>query len=88
MRGELFERDEIEDIEELDEIYDEEEIETQKINPYISDKIRMLQEHYTIILEYVKELESRNILLKEKVGRLERELNYEKKTKNHTISNL
>lgn len=67
MRGELFKENEIKDS-------------NVEVNPYISQDLMEIQEHYSILLEYVKLLESRNTRLKHKNERLEREVKeYEKK---------
>lgn len=74
MRGELFEENEIVDFveEDIDEYPEYEE----KLNPLLSSDIIELQKQHVILLDYVKELEKRNIKLKEKIERLERIVNY------------
>lgn len=74
MRGELFEENEIVDfVEEDTDEYPEYE---EKLNPLLSSDIIELQKQHVILLDYVKELEKRNIKLKEKIERLERIVNY------------
>ena len=38
-----------------------------EINPYISDDFKVLQEHYTIVLTYCKELEDKLMKLEKKL---------------------
>ena len=75
MRGELFNENEIiDEIEEIDEI---EDIEDDNVNNLISQDLKTLQKNYTILLEYVMELEKRNSLLKEKLRKMEMRYNEE-----------
>lgn len=82
MRGELFGENEII---ESDDFFREDEEQNEyadykeKLNPLLSSDIIELQKQHMIILEYVKELESRNINLKERIERLEREIMYYEK---------
>lgn len=81
MRGELFEGNEIiEEIEEIEEIDEIENIEDDNVNNLISQDLKTLQKNYTILLEYVIELEKRNSLLKEKLRKMEMRY-YEKENK-------
>ncbi len=43
-----------------------------EINPYISDDFKLLQEHYTIVLTYCKELEDKLMKLKREKEACER----------------
>ena len=47
-----------------------------KLNPNISDDLKTLQNHYSIILDYVLELEDRVDKYKEQIEILNRKLNY------------
>lgn len=71
MRGELFEENEI--IE--DEYADYEE----QLNPLLSDNVLTLQKQHMILLQYIIELESKNIILKNEIERLKRRINYYEK---------
>ena len=68
MRGELFEENEIVENEYPD--YEE------KLNPLFSDNVFELQKQHEILLQYIVELESKNIIFKEEIGRLKRRINY------------
>ena len=53
-----------------------------EINPYISDDFKVLQEHYTIVLAYCKELEDKLMKLKRQKEMCERRIYWlEKKLK-------
>ena len=53
-----------------------------EINPYISDDFKVLQEHYTIVLTYCKELEDKLMKLKRQKEICERRIYWlEKKLK-------
>ena len=53
-----------------------------EINPYISDDFKVLQEHYTIVLTYCKELEDKLIKIKRQKEICERRIYWlEKKLK-------
>lgn len=75
MREELFDNEE--ENEEYD--YFGEIIRSKKLkelNPYISDDLTTLQNHYSIMLDYVLELEDRVDKYKEQIEILNRKLNY------------
>lgn len=75
MREELFDNEE--ENEEYD--YFGEIIRSKKLkelNPHISDDLTTLQNHYSIMLDYVLELEDRVDKYKEQVEILTRKLNY------------
>lgn len=67
MRNELFE--------ELINDNNEEQIE-ELYNPDERTELEIIKEHNKILRDYVVELENRNIILKERILRLEREINY------------
>lgn len=75
MREELF------DYEEKNEEYDYfgeiiRSKKLKKLNPYISDDLTTLQNNYSIILDYVLELEDRVDKYKKQIEILNRKLNY------------
>lgn len=75
MREELF--DDEEENEEYD--YFGEIIRSKKLkelNPYISDDLITLQNHYSIMLDYILELEDRVDKYKKQIKILNRKLNY------------
>ena len=47
-----------------------------KINPYIADDLNVLKKNYSILLDYVIELESRLRKKEEKINFLNRRINY------------
>lgn len=47
-----------------------------KINPYIADDLNVLKNNYSILLDYVIELESRLRKKEEKINFLNRRINY------------
>lgn len=56
------------------EIFESQYSEPVKKNEYISDDLNTLQEHYTIMLEYVRKLEKDNIKLRNENERLIRRM--------------
>lgn len=54
------------------------DIDNVKINNFISDDLETLQKHYTILLEYVKQLENNNLRLNETITRLNRKMEFYK----------
>ena len=77
MRGELFEENIINEFfEENEEDINEYPEYQEKLNPLLSSDIIELQKQHMIILEYVKELENKNIKYKKDIERLERIVNY------------
>lgn len=77
MRGELFEENIMSEFfEENEEDINEYPEYQEKLNPLLSSDIIELQKQHMIILEYVKELENKNIKYKKDIERLERIVNY------------
>lgn len=47
-----------------------------EINPYISNDFKRLREHYTILLEYCKELENKITIIQNERDIFERKMNW------------
>lgn len=69
--------------------YKEIAIDLVKANKYISDDLNILKKHYTILLEYISELESHNNKIREEKHKLEGSLEfYKMKEKQEEVKDI